>query len=342
MRIFLLISATLSLLLAPVVWYLIKNRPPAATKKKYSVAYILLASVTDHEMIERGIIQSYNKSPHKELFDLTPYHVTTTDKVHIKVIADQLLQQQPDAIITVRDFCTRAVASLAKRRLPNVPIVFADLPGADKLGLIKSTKASGTNVTGIQVVDPDNQTPARYLYRIKPTISKLLIPYDLSYDATSPDGEIHKWAHKTKQYFQSKGIAATIAPFDNARDALGKLPSMLTDHDTLIYYEGGGMNTIYTGLIRLCNKAGATLFAATHAAAQEGAAITFSLDPALPGQHAWYYIEKILLEGANPATLPIKQLSNCHQLVINKKAAALQNLDLTPALKDKSLPARFI
>lgn len=342
MRTFLLISATLILLMMPAAWYLIKNRPLAPAKKKYSVAYMLLASVSDHEKAERGILDAFNRSPHKHLFDLAPYHVATTDKIHARVVADQLLQQAPDAIITVRQFCTQAITSLAKRRLPHAPIIFADLPDADKLGLIKSTQASGTNVTGIQVIDPDQLTPARHLYRIKPSIKKLLIPYDVSYDTISSANNISSWAQATKQYFASKGVAVTIAPFDNPRDALGKLPSMLLDHDTLIYYEGGGMNTIYTGLIQLCNKAGVTLFAATLAAAQEGAAITFALDPKLPGNHAWHYAEKILLEGANPATLPIKQLSNCHQLIINKKAAAMQNLDLSPALSDKNFPGRFI
>ena len=227
-----------------------------------------------------------------------------------------------DVIVGFEDQCVRA----ARAATSKIPIVFVQIYDPQTAGYIKSLAHPGGNLTGpvanLKLIDKRLEL----LKEIDPRAQKVLALFD-GRDPYAP-GELalarQAAARLGMQLFERdaaseaalKQVFADLKPGD-VDAVIVASPDLQTNHPHLI--------------IQLSESARLPVVGHREAWVQWGALLSYSTDGDSAGPVAARYIDKIF-KGANPAELPVEELSRT-VFAVNLKRARELGLTVPPSLR---------
>lgn len=230
-----------------------------------------------------------------------------------------------DLIVGFEDQCIRA----AKAATSKIPIVFVQIYDPQSSGYIKSLARPGGNLTGpvanLKLIDKRLQL----LKEIDPKLQVVLVLFD-GRDPYSP-GELAlarqaaAQLHLTLVELDAGSEAELRRVFGGLKPgAVGAVivasPDLQTNHPRLI--------------IQLGDDARLPVVGHREAWVEWGALLSYSTDADTAGPVAAQYIDKIF-KGANPAELPVEELSRT-VLAVNLKRARELGLTIPPSVQARA------
>jgi putative tryptophan/tyrosine transport system substrate-binding protein len=241
------------------------------------------------------------------------YRFSGSDADRMLALSKELVALKPDVII---GHSTPVVAAL-QRVTQTIPIVFVVVADPVGSGFVASIAHPGGNITGFTVVQPT--ITGKYLSilrELKPGLSRVALMYNAG---SVPGGgsfylppflEAAKESHVTPivaEVHNSDAIESTMAD-------LGAVPN------SALIIMPGNFTTLYRELIiSLAARMQLPTLYPYRYFADEGGLLSYGVDVLDMFRRAPEYVDRIL-QGANPADLPV-QAPRKFELVINLKAA---------------------
>ena len=197
-----------------------------------------------------------------------------------------------------------AMAMQADTEDNQIPVIFAAVSDPLATGVVESLEAPGANVTGTSDF-LDTTAVMNLIFTANPEADKIGLLYDLGQDASTTA------IADAKAYLDAKGIeyvertGTTVDEVSLAADALiaDEVDAIFTPSDNTIMQ---AELTIYEKLA----DAGIPHYTGADSFALNGAFLGYGVDYANLGVETANMIAEVLLEGKEPATLPVKTFDN--------------------------------
>ena len=227
-----------------------------------------------------------------------------------------------DVIVGFEDQCVRAARSATSR----IPIVFVQIYDPQTSGYIRSLARPGGNITGpvanLKLIDKR----LALLREIAPGVRNVLVLFDVRDPYAAGELSLARKAAAELELTLVERNAATEADLKQTFAALkpGEVdavivasPDLQTNHPRLI--------------IKLGEDARLPVVGHREAWVEWGALLSYSTDADTAGPVAARYIDRIF-KGANPAELPVEELSRT-VFAVNVKRAAELGLAVPPSVR---------
>ena len=197
-----------------------------------------------------------------------------------------------------------AMAMQADTEDNQIPVIFAAVSDPLATGVVESLEAPGANVTGTSDF-LDTTAVMNLIFAANPEADKIGLLYDLGQDASTTA------IADAKAYLDAKGIeyvertGTTVDEVSLAADALiaDEVDAIFTPSDNTIMQ---AELTIYEKLA----DAGIPHYTGADSFALNGDFLGYGVDYANLGVETANMIAEVLLEGKEPATLPVKTFDN--------------------------------
>lgn len=197
-----------------------------------------------------------------------------------------------------------AMAMQADTEDNQIPVIFAAVSDPLATGVVENLEAPGANVTGTSDF-LDTTAVMNLIFAANPEADKIGLLYDLGQDASTTA------IADAKAYLDAKGIeyvertGTTVDEVSLAADALiaDEVDAIFTPSDNTIMQ---AELTIYEKLA----DAGIPHYTGADSFALNGAFLGYGVDYANLGVETANMIAEVLLEGKEPATLPVKTFDN--------------------------------
>ena len=197
-----------------------------------------------------------------------------------------------------------AMAMQADTEDNQIPVIFAAVSDPLATGVVESLEGPGANVTGTSDF-LDTTAVMNLIFAANPEADKIGLLYDLGQDASTTA------IADAKAYLDAKGIeyvertGTTVDEVSLAADALiaDEVDAIFTPSDNTIMQ---AELTIYEKLA----DAGIPHYTGADSFALNGAFLGYGVDYANLGVETANMIAEVLLEGKEPATLPVKTFDN--------------------------------
>lgn len=197
-----------------------------------------------------------------------------------------------------------AMAMQADTEDNQIPVIFAAVSDPLATGVVESIEAPGANVTGTSDF-LDTTAVMNLIFAANPEADKIGLLYDLGQDASTTA------INDAKAYLDAKNIeyvertGTTVDEVSLAADALiaDEVDAIFTPSDNTIMQ---AELTIYEKLA----DAGIPHYTGADSFALNGAFLGYGVDYANLGVETANMIAEVLLDGKEPATLPVKTFDN--------------------------------
>ena len=243
----------------------------------------------------------------------------SNDQSTCQTIAEKLVNDGNDLIYAIATPAAQAVAGLTK----DIPVVISAVTDPAESGLVADNNAPGGNVTGVSDLTP-----------IKEQIDllKQLIPdaqtVGVLYCSAESNSAIQ--AEMTREACEALGMEAVDYTVSNTNEIqtvvesmVGKVDAIYAPTDNTI---ANGMATV--GMIASDN--GLPVFAGDSGMVEAGGIATYAVDYYQLGYMAGEMAVDILVNGTDPAEMPIGYLpTEKYELTINEDMAAKVGVDVS-------------
>ena len=237
------------------------------------------------------------------------------DSTTINQMVTELINDEVDILVPIAT--PTAMICQAATEDNQIPVVFAAVSDPEGAGLVKSNDAPGSNVTGTSDA-LNTEAVLDLMIEQDRDLSKVGLLYDKSQDASAAP------IAAAKEYLDAKGIdyvektGTTNDEVMLAADALiaADVEAVFTPTD----------NTIMTAELGIYEKfieAGIPHYCGADSFALNGAYLGYGVNYATLGTETANMVAEILVDGKEPATLPVKVLDNGTATVNTDTAEAL-------------------
>jgi len=246
-------------------------------------------------------------------------HYSDKGAASLRDLAIEAVRSDARVIATFGDLATRAAQEATK----TVPIVATadDILGAE---LVSSLSRPGGNTTGLTLLSTD--IVAKRLEIIKqllPSLSRVSALWDTSAGALQ--------LKSAEEMAQSLSVKLHIVEVRSSDDLSGALQTAMSSHpEALFLFSSPFLASLYRPIVDFAaaHRLPAIYQWKEHVSA--GGLISYGQNLAAVWRHAGVVVAKIL-NGANPAELPIEQPTK-FELVINLKTANALGLSIPPVI----------
>ncbi|MBR5952585.1 MAG: ABC transporter [Pseudobutyrivibrio sp.] len=237
------------------------------------------------------------------------------DSTTINQMVQELINDEVDVLVPIAT--PTAMICQAATEDNQIPVVFAAVSDPEGAGLVASNDAPGSNVTGTSDA-LNTEAVLDLMIEQDRDLSKVGLLYDKSQDASAAP------IAAAKEYLDAKGIdyvektGTTNDEVMLAADALiaADVEAVFTPTD----------NTIMTAELGIYEKfieAGIPHYCGADSFALNGAYLGYGVNYATLGTETANMVAEILVDGKDPATLPVKVLDNGTATVNTDTAEAL-------------------
>ena len=237
------------------------------------------------------------------------------DSTTINQMVSELINDEVDILVPIAT--PTAMICQAATEDNQIPVVFAAVSDPEGVGLVASNDAPGSNVTGTSDA-LNTEAVLDLMIEQDRDLSKVGLLYDKSQDASAAP------IAAAKEYLDAKGIdydektGTTNDEVMLAADALiaADVEAVFTPTD----------NTIMTAELGIYEKfieAGIPHYCGADSFALNGAYLGYGVNYATLGTETANMVAEILVDGKDPATLPVKVLDNGTATVNTDTAEAL-------------------
>lgn len=234
------------------------------------------------------------------------------DRTTLEKMAQKLVQDRPDAIVTSSTTATVPVAKASAGS--GIPVVF--LSAGNPLTFVKSYASSGNNLTGIttSVIDLTAKR-LELLKELAPGIKRVI-------SVNNPNGPSYEENLKaTREAAKRLGLELVEVNVTSSDELVMRSKELLTRKmgDAIVYSPDAQVNVAQKLIVPQVNRERLPSVAANAGNVHDGALATYAADYFALGQQGAVMVDKIL-KGARPENLPIEQPFKL-LLVINLKTA---------------------
>lgn len=288
----------------------------AADGETYKIGVLQLTQHTALDKTNQGFIDALDASGIKYEVD---QQNASNDQPTCQTIAEKLVNDGNDLIYTIATPAAQAVAGMTK----DIPVVLSAVTDPAASGLVASNEAPGGNVTGTSDLTPISDQ-IKLLKDLFPDASKVGILYCSAESNSSIQAEL------AREACTELGLEATDFTVSSTNEIqtvvesmVGKVDVIFAPTDNTI---ANGMATVSmiatdNGLPVICGESGMV---------EAGGLATYGIDYYKLGYMAGEMAVDILVNGKNPAEMPIQyQPSDEYELTVNEETAAKLNVDLS-------------
>jgi putative tryptophan/tyrosine transport system substrate-binding protein len=230
-----------------------------------------------------------------------------SDSSRFPALARELLARQPKMVVVSTILAARAVQDLSK----TLPIVMSGLNDPVAAGLVASLAHPGGNITGVSTMAEDLLLKLIELLRqALPGVHKIAV-------LTNPTNPSHRPMLDTLAHQASKdGIDIATIRVASSADLDGAFPALSREQaGALVILNDASLGALVKDIAARALSQGVPAAGFNFGLAQSGALLGYSRDPKDSYRSVARYLKKIL-DGADPANLPIEQPTK-FQLSIN-------------------------
>ena len=231
------------------------------------------------------------------------------DSTTINQMVTELINDEVDILVPIAT--PTAMICQAATEDNQIPVVFAAVSDPEGAGLVASNDAPGSNVTGTSDALNTEAEQDRDL-------SKVGLLYDKSQDASAAP------IAAAKEYLDSKGIDYVEKTGTTNDEVMLAADALIAEEVEAVFTPTD--NTIMTAELGIYEKfieAGIPHYCGADSFALNGAYLGYGVNYATLGTETANMVAEILVDGKDPATLPVKVLDNGTATVNTDTAEAL-------------------
>lgn len=246
------------------------------------------------------------------------YYNGNADSTTINQIVTELINDEVDVLVPIATPTALICQSATEDN--QIPVVFAAVSDPEAVGLVESNDAPGANVTGTSDA-LNTEAVLDLMLEQNRDIQKVGLLYDKGQDASA--GPIKE----AKAYLDAAGIEYVEKTGTTNDEVMLAADALVAEGVEAVFTPTD--NTIMTAELAIYEKfidAGIPHYCGADSFALNGAYLGYGVNYATLGKETANMVAQVLVDGENPATLPVKTLDNGTATVNTETAAAL-NLD---------------
>ncbi|GAB3525672.1 ABC transporter substrate-binding protein [Arthrobacter monumenti] len=243
------------------------------------------------------------------------------DQATATTIASQFASEGKDLVLAI----ATPTAQAAAQTITDIPVLITAVTAPVEAGLVDSLENPGGNVTGTSDLNPVEK---------QLSLVKELAPDAETVGVVYSSGEVNsevqvKLAREAAKEMGLKLEEATVTNSSEVQQAANSL-----DVDAIYVPTDNAVVSALKSVVQVAEKKQIPLIVGEANSVEEGGVATYGIDyEKLGHQTGMMAIE--ILEGADPATMPIETLEDI-QLVINTKAAERMGVEVPQELLDQA------
>lgn len=251
-------------------------------------------------------------------------HIAQANMGTTTQIASQILGEKPSLVLAIATPSAQACAQKIKD-IPVLATAVTDFVGA---GLVKDMQKPGGNVSGMTDMSPIKEQ-VELIQEFIPGIKKLGVIYNAG-EANSVT-----LVNVLKDVCKEKGIAveeATVANssgvYQAAKSLVGRCEAVYIPTD----------NTVVSALesaIKVATETKMPIFSADNDSVERGTVASLAVDYYRMGRQTAEMAKRILVEGADPASMPVESLKDL-MIYVNPKAAKAMGVEVPKAVLERA------
>ena len=237
------------------------------------------------------------------------------DSTTINQMVTELINDEVDILVPIAT--PTAMICQAATEDNQIPVVFAAVSDPEGAGLVASNDAPGSNVTGTSDA-LNTEAVLDLMIEQDRDLSKVGLLYDKSQDASAAP------IAAAKEYLDSKGIDYVEKTGTTNDEVMLAADALIAEEVEAVFTPTD--NTIMTAELGIYEKfieAGIPHYCGADSFALNGAYLGYGVNYATLGTETANMVAEILVDGKDPATLPVKVLDNGTATVNTDTAEAL-------------------
>lgn len=243
------------------------------------------------------------------------YYNGQADSTTINQIVTELINDEVDVLVPIATPTAMICQSATEDN--QIPVVFAAVSDPEGAGLVASNDAPGANVTGTSDA-LNTEAILDLMLEQNRDLSKVGLLYDKSQDAsTTPIKD-------AKAYLKAKGIEVVEKTGTKNDEVMLAADALVAEGVEAVFTPTD--NTIMTAELGIYEKfidAKIPHYCGADSFALNGAYLGYGVNYATLGVETANMVAEVLVDGKDPATLPVKTLDNGTATVNTETAAAL-------------------
>lgn len=288
----------------------------AADGKEYKIGVLQLVQHTALDATYKGFEDALKDAGINYKMD---YQNASGEQSNCQTIAEKLVTDQDDLILAIATPAAQAVAGVTS----DIPIILTAVTDPAASGLVATNEAPGGNVTGTSDLTPVKEQ-MELLQKLMPEVKTV----GILYCSAESNSEIQ--AQMAREALDVLGIAHENYTVSNSNEIqtvvesmVGKVDAIYAPTDNMI---AAGMATV--GMVAVDNKI--PVICGEAGMVEAGGVATYGIDYYQLGYMAGEMAVDVLVNGKNPADMPIAYLpaEKC-ELTVNQEIADALGLDVS-------------
>ncbi len=248
------------------------------------------------------------------------------DRAALKPAASELAGKNVDVIFATGTRATQSAAAATKK----IPIVFRHDADPVEVGLVKSMKRPGENVTGVAAFSLQmTRVRLQILKEIVPNLQRLHIFYDPTNFVSKQNFAL---AQKTAATAGLVVVEHTIKGSDELKTSMSAIQKR--EGDALLHVPDGLVESQASYVFDAARQQGLPSMTYEEIWVTKGALAAYAVDNYEMGRQAAQLVDKIL-KGTNPKNLPVERARK-FDLVFNLRTASVVGVNVPPQLLKKA------
>ena len=210
-----------------------------------------------------------------------------------------------------------AMAMQAATEDNGIPVVFAAVSDPVSTGIVESLEAPGSNVTGTSDY-LDTAAVINLMFAAKPDTAKVALLYDIGQDSSATP------IAAAKADLDARGVAYSDYTGTTVDEVVLAVQSLIADGVDAVFTPTD--NTIMKAELSICellSDAGIPHYTGADSFALNGAFVGYGVDYTKLGTITADMVVQVLVDGKDPATLPVTTFDNGIAMINTESCAAL-------------------
>ena len=280
--------------------------PTAAWAKTYVVSVNQIVEHPALDAVRQGFMDYFKQAGLEAEYNV---HIAQGNPSTNVQIASQILGENPDIVLAISTPSAQACA----QKIKNIPILATAVTDLVAAGLVKSMDKPGANVSGMTDMSPIARQ-VELIQEIQPGLKTLGVIYNA--------GEVNSvtLVNVLKDVCKAKGLELVEAPVVNSSGVFQAAKSLVGRCDAVYVPTDNTVISTLESATKVSMDNDLPLYCADTDSVSRGAVAALAVDYYRMGVQTGKMAERILLQGANPATMPVESLADL-MLYVNPKSA---------------------
>lgn len=297
----------------------------ASADGSYDIGIIQLVEHPALDAAREGFVKGMADNGLKEGENVTiDVQNAQNDQSNLKTIAQKFVSEDKDLVLAI---ATPAAQSIAAETT-DIPILITAVTDPAASGLCETNEAPGGNVTGTSDLTPIKEQ-IELLHQILPEAKNIAIMYNSGEQNSVIQADMAEAAAA------ELGITSERKTVTNTNDVAQVTSSLVGKFDAVYIPTDNTLASSMPLVSSITNPAGLPLIVGEQGMVEGGGLASVAVSYSDLGEMTGKMAVEILVNGADPATMPIGYTEN-PQLIINPTAAAELGIEIPAEVLDKA------